>query len=424
MRVLHLTTEFPPVIYGGLGTAVGGWVTASAREGLTVGVLLVEGELVVDDPSHAGRYGAGYGGVRSHPALQEVEGGERAVMDGRGIRFFQASWSDAVEVGIRLAERWRPDIVHLHTAMVWPVAQAMQRHGSRPLVYHVHSVDKAEYEIGQEPQPWLAHSLAQEEAIASADRLIALSLDERDLLAAYYPHARHRIRVVGNGIDELAGSERPLRAGGVERPPLVLYSGRLVERKGIRELLAAIPRVLEAAPDARFVLAGGPPPLSGAEVAAQWWSPELDPHRSQIHFTGWLSPSDLAAWYRAADVLVVPSRYEPFGMVILEGMIHDLAIVASDVGGPGEILEHGRTGLLFPPRDVDALAGAISRVVCDRELRRQLGRAAQEEARRSWTWPKRVVSMRRVYEELVSPAQGSDGPRPRHAEVVAVGAAA
>ena len=76
--------------------------------------------------------------------------------------------------------------------------------------------------------------------------------------------------------------------------PLVLYSGRLVERKGIRELLAAIPRVLEATPNARFVLAGGPPPLSGPEVAAQWLTPELEPHLERIHFTGWLSPFCLA----------------------------------------------------------------------------------------------------------------------------------
>ena len=403
MRVLHLTTEFPPVIYGGLGTAVGGWVTASARQGITAGVLLVEGELVVDDPAGAARYGGIRAAARRHPATREVEGGEQAVVDERGIRFFPASSSSAVDVGIRLAERWQPDVVHLHTAMVWHVAEAMQRQAARPLVYHVHSVDRAEYEIGHEPSPWLAHSLAQEVAIASADRLIALSADERDLLAAYYPEAAGRVRVVGNGIDELPPADRRRWDTHNEGGPLVLYSGRLVERKGIRELLAAIPGVLEVAPTARFVLAGGPPPLTGAEVAAQWWTPELEPHRSQIHFTGWLSPSELSAWYRAADVLVVPSRYEPFGMVILEGMIHGLALVASDVGGPAEILDHGRTGLLFRPKDVGALTDALVRVVKDGRLREQLGRAAEEDARRHWTWPARVRSMRRVYEELLPP---------------------
>ncbi len=260
MRVLHLTTEFPPVIYGGLGTAVGGWVTASAEAGMTMGVLLVEGELVIDDPAGSARYGAGGPAGRTRLQDREIEGGERAVVDRAGIRFFQESWAGAAAAGVRLARRWQPDIIHLHTAMVWPVAQAIQRQTSIPLVYHVHSVDKAEYEIGQEPQPWLAHSEAQEQAIASADRLIALSQDERDLLASYYPEARDRIRVVGNGIHEPAADGPPARPR-CPGQPLVLYSGRLVERKGIRELLAAIPRVLEAAPTTRFALAGGPPNL-------------------------------------------------------------------------------------------------------------------------------------------------------------------
>src|SRR6266699_5183996 len=87
-RILHLTTEFPPVIYGGLGTAVGGWVTASARAGMTMGVLLVEGELVIDDPAGSARHGAG-GRGGTHPLAREIEGGERAVVDRAGIRFFQ-----------------------------------------------------------------------------------------------------------------------------------------------------------------------------------------------------------------------------------------------------------------------------------------------------------------------------------------------
>ena len=400
-----MTTEFPPVIYGGLGTAVGGWVTASARAGMAMGVMLVEGELVVDDPG-ARRYGGPHEPLRRAGALREVEGGARAVVDRDGIRFFQSTWDQATEAGVRLARRWQPDIVHLHTAMVWPQARAIQQHTKRPLVYHVHSVDRAEYEIGHEPQPWLAHSHAQDAAIAHADRLIALSRDERDLLAAYYPEARDRIRIVGNGIDESATHGPCRRRGRPDGPKMVLYSGRLVERKGIRDLLDAIPAVLHAAPDTRFVLAGGPPPLSGAQVAEQWLTPELERHRSQIHFTGWLTPAELADWYRAADVLVVPSRYEPFGMVLLEGMLHGLPIVSSDVGGPGEILEDGRTGLLFPPRDIDRLAEAITALVLDEALRSHIGDGGAREVRRSWTWPRRVARMRDVYRELV-PALGA-----------------
>jgi glycogen(starch) synthase len=393
MRILHLTTEFPPIIYGGLGTAVGGWVTGSARSGVDVGVLLIEGPLADDE--HGGN---SYG--RPHPAPPQPWG---ETVERGGITFFQASTGDAVQAGLEAVERWQPDIIHLHTAMIWHVAAAIRAETGKPLVYHVHSVDRAEYELGHEPNQWLAQAVEQTEAIRSSDRLIALSESERELLAYYYPDDCDRIRIVGNGIDDSDEAQQAAFAKRHADSPLVLYSGRLVERKGIHELLAAIPDVLDEEPRARFALAGGPPAVEGEEVARQWLPPELDRYRSRIHFTGWLSPRQVEEWYRAADVLVVPSRYEPFGMVILEGMLHGLPIVAASVGGPAEILDDEQTGLLFPPRDAHALAKAVLRLVKSVSLRRRIGTAAAREVRSRWMWPRRVERMRAVYREL-SPA--------------------
>jgi glycogen(starch) synthase len=394
MRVLHLTTEFPPVIYGGLGTAVGGWVTASARAGISVAVQLVEGPLIVDGGVTSTYYGYGYGGFRTAAPTAQARPASG------NVPFFQSSWSRAIELGIRTVQTWQPDVVHLHTAMLWYVADAIKSATKVPLVYHVHSVDRAEYEIGYEPNPWLAHSHAQDQAIAASDRLIALTRSEADLLARYYPEVRAKVRVVGNGIDDSeearAAAFRPRPPG----PPLVLYSGRLVERKGIRELLDAIPRVLDAAPGTCFVLAGGPPPLTGDQVAQQWLTTQHASYRDRIYFTGWLSPRDVYRWYATADVLVVPSRYEPFGMVVLEGMLHGLPVIAAKVGGPADILEHGHTGLLFPPRDVTALAAAIGRLVENAEERRRMGHAAARDVRRTWLWERLVPEMLEVYEEL------------------------
>src|SRR5712671_2734761 len=348
MRILHLTTEFPPVIYGGLGTAVGGWVTATARAGISVAVQLVEGPLILDGSMagnyHGYGYGYGYGyggGNRRGPSRS------READLGGTVRFFLSSWSNAIERGIRAVNTWRPDVIHLHTAMLWYVAEAIQAATRTPIIYHVHSVDRAEYEIGHEPNPWLAHSQAQDHAIAASDGLIALTQSESELLIRYYPAMRAKIHVVGNGIEDSEAARAAAFRTRPPGPPLVLYSGRLVERKGIRELLDAIPKVLDAVPDVQFVLAGGPPPLSGDEVAAQWLTPQHACYRDRIHFTGWLSPNDVYRWYAAADILVVPSRYEPFGMVVLEGMLHGLPIIAADIGGPADILQHGTTGLLF-----------------------------------------------------------------------------
>jgi glycogen synthase len=386
MRVLHLTTEFPPIIYGGLGTAVGGWVTGSARSGLDVAVLLVEGPLADD--------GLLYG--HPHPAAHAAG----ATVERSGITFFQASSTNAVEVGLEAVRRWQPDIIHLHTAMIWHVADAIRRQTGKPLVYHVHSVDRAEYELGHEPNQWLAQATEQSAAIVSSDRLIALSESESELLRYYYPEECERIRIVGNGIDDSTTARQSAAKARATASPLVLYSGRLVERKGIHELLAAIPAVLAAEPRTRFVLAGGPPSLSGEELERQWLPPELEPYRSRIHFTGWLSPSQVDEWYAAADVLVVPSRYEPFGMVVLEGMLHGLPIVAADVGGPAAILKHARTRVPFPPRDSGALARALAKLVKSTRLRARIGAAAAREVRDRWMWPQRVERMRAVYNEL------------------------
>jgi glycogen(starch) synthase len=394
MRILHITTEFPPVVFGGLGTAVGGLVHASASSGLTVAVLLIGGVLGVS--------GAGYGRPGLPARRQGVDSG---IVGPNGITFFQISPFDPAEAAIRIVQEWRPDIIHLHTAWIWPFAAAILDRTQLPMVYTVHSVDRAEYEIGQELGHILEHTIEQEIAIAQATRMIALTENEAGLLRHYYPGSDGRIRIVGNGIDESEAARLRCERAIATDSPLVLYSGRLVERKGIRDLVAAIPYVLEHAPHTRFVFAGGPPPLSGDEVARQWLSDECLRYRDRIHFTGWLSATELARWYESADIQVVPSRYEPFGMVVLEGMLYGLPIVAAAVGGPQEILEHDKTGLLFPAADVKALGEAILRLVQDANLRQQLGATAAAEVRARWLWPRLVSKMATVYREAVGQQQ-------------------
>ena len=388
MRVLHVTTEFPPIIYGGLGTAVGGLVKASARSEMKVGVLLIGGALVID-----GQVFDAYGS----PSLGHAQLPSGVVRSADGIEFVQIPWN-AVSPAVDFVRHWRPDIVHLHTHWAWPAARAIQEQTQTCLVYTVHSVDRAEYELGEEGPNLLDRCSDQEAALAAADRVIALTRHERRLLHRYYPWVRRQVRVVGNGVDAPTITDADRESEQPKTSVIVLYSGRLVDRKGIPELLSAIPEVLARAPNTRFVFAGGPAHWGAADVERQWLHHGLHPYRGQIQFTGWLSPTQVAGWYRRADILVVPSRYEPFGMVMLEGMLHGLPIVAAASGGPKEILRHGRTGLLFAPKDVTGLIDALVRLIEDTPLRRKIGKAAARSVRRRWLWSSTVEQMRAVYQ--------------------------
>src|SRR5919204_4162061 len=289
-RILHLTREYPPVVWGGLGTAVGGLASASAQAGLSVGVLLV-----------------GVAGYESYghivPAGHPPAGLDQPAVDAAGVQIFPTGYQDAAGRAVELVRQWQPDVIHIHPVELWPIAQTIQQEVGTPLVYTVHSLNLAEYAIGQEPPEILNLWRTQEQLIGAADRVIVISRSEAALLADYYPAATRRVRIIGNGIHDRPLPPRRQRGNG--QPVTVLYTGRFVDRKGISDLLAAIPHVLHQAPQTRFVFVGGYG--CGHDVERDWLPPALHHARSRIHFTGWLGPDENGRWDDSADLLAVPS---------------------------------------------------------------------------------------------------------------------
>jgi glycogen synthase len=371
MRVLHLSTEFPPFIYGGLGTVVGGLTAALAREGLDVAVLIIgsrdpyDGRQTKNTGATAGRCGA--------------------------VALY---WTEQIEVdaALRFVRWWKPDVIHLHSCYVAWIGLAIQRETEIPLVYHVHSLDRAEYELGEEPWVCIQQWETQRTVIENADRVIVLSESERRLVCDYAPAATERMEIAGNGVDDIVVADRSSRDELV-----ILFTGRFVNRKGIHELFAAMEPVLRAVPNARFVLAGGHRECTAQQMTDSWMPPLPAPLRSRVEFTGWLDAGGMNVHYKTSDILVVPSWYEPFGMVVLEGMLNQLAIVATNVGGPAEILQNEQTALLIEPRDENAIAAALIRLCRDDVLRRRLAVAAAQEVRRTWLWRERVQTIIDVY---------------------------
>ena len=387
MRVLHITTEYPPLVYGGLGTAVGGLVTASAHAGLQVAVLLV-----------------GHGEI---PAYYESDRRLRpevavpAEASNTSVIIWAVPHAIAVSASIEFARRWNPDVIHVHVFWLAHVADAVRSATGAPLVYTVHSLDRAEYELGQGPQECLSQWPIQADLISAADRVIALTEDERELVAQYCPAASGRVHVVGNGIaDTQHARMSSWNRRHSEESLTILYTGRFVDRKGIAELLNAAPAILSESPRTRLVMAGGHRHATAHEMADYWLPSTCEPFRDRIIFTGWLSTEELCEWYAKADILVVPSWYEPFGMVVLEGMLYGLAIVATLVGGPKEILSSERTGLFCKARDVTTLATQVIRLIHDPALRLRLGHEAAIAVRSSWLFKHVLRKMVEVYADV------------------------
>jgi glycogen(starch) synthase len=389
MRILHLTTEFPPIIYGGLGIAVGGLVKASAGAGIDVGVLLFGGS------EDAGTYAG--------PRAEAAGDADRTALRQGDISVIKLSTFDDLDKVERIARAIAPDIIHLHSFWLWSQAQGLRERLGVPLVYTVHSLDKAEYEVGYGPPECVTQWVQQESVVYAADRIIALTGSERRLVTDYCPGIENRIRIIGNGVDAIPTRRKSRRAAS---EAVVLFSGRFVERKGLWDLLDAIPLVHAQFPDVRYVLAGGHRNCSGADMEGWLMSPALREVGSRITFTGWLTSEQMARQYDEADILVVPSWYEPFGLVVLEGMLHGLAVAASAVGGPAEIIEHGRTGHLFPPRSPGALAASVLELVGNVSERKRMAAAAGRAVREKWLWPRIVMQMTSVYAELLPKDRG------------------
>src|SRR5580693_9222867 len=179
---------------------------------------------------------------------------------------------------------------------------------------------------------------------------------------------------------------------------LVLLVGRLVYEKGFQLALDALPTVIEQVPGVRFVVAGSG--THEAELKAQAKRLGLDAHGK---FLGWIGDDALHSLYRIADLCVVPSIYEPFGLVALEAMASGCPCIVADTGGLREVVPAGeRVGLRFNGGDAEHLGVMIERLLVDEQLRDRLVTEASEHVL-SFDWSDVAQRTMGVYRELAGP---------------------
>lgn len=265
----------------------------------------------------------------------------------------------------RAARALQPDLLHTHLVHADVYGAAAATVLRLPLVATKHNDDPFKLGLFRYAERLLARR---------AHTLIAITGALGRFYAERVGVPEGKVRVIHYGLDELPPAWGPNPA--VELPAgsrVLLAIGRLVDQKGLETAVAALPAVLERQPAARLLVLGEGPlrgHLAGQAASLGVGDALLLPGRA----------GDVAAWLRAADVLVHPARWEGFGLVLLEAMLAELPVVATQVSAIPEIVADGETGFLVPPGDATALADAVSRVLADDTLAERLGRAGRRRA--------------------------------------------
>jgi glycosyltransferase involved in cell wall biosynthesis len=422
-RVLMLGWEFPPRISGGLGTACHGLATALVAQGVDLTFVLPR---VFGDEDRTVRF-ASAGGAGSDPAARIVAVGSdlvpvdsllapyldrRAYEEARRSRPYSGAHDpNRMRVSARpldfhghygpdlfaevrryatavasIARTGTYDVVHAHDWMTYPGGRAAAETARAPFVAHVHASEFDRNAAGPDPEI----VAIERDALRAADRVVCVSRYTAGVVRSRYRVDPARLRVVHNAWTRPARrAPRPSRS----RPPTVLFLGRVTAQKGPATFLEAAARVARSVPAARFVLAGSGDLLPRmVERAAEEGLSE------RVHFTGFLDGPAVARMYARADVLVVPSLSEPFGITPLEAAGYSVPTILSERSGVAEVLPSART---VPPKDARALASKIVDLLRRPRARRALGRAARREALRL-RWSTRARETIRVYREVLS----------------------
>jgi len=389
MRVLCLATEFPPAHGYGLGRYTYEHCQALAAAGAEVHVVCNNYDAA------RGAYRDGGVQVLNVPFLLPFQGYNSTadILQGNVTLFTRAA--------ALLREHGPYDVIQTHDWLAASAGVALRGTFEVPLVVTMHDT-----EVGKrlgEPTPEQDYVAQMEGWICEKAEAVCANSDflKQELTAAYAV-AVERITVVGCGVNPerfvVDVDPRLFKSlfGGPDEA-LLLFVGRLVPIKGPQVLLEALPKILSFLPAARLVLAGEGPLREPLQRRAQ----ELG-LSERVRFLGHVQGQPLAALYRCADVLVVPSLYEPLGMVALEGMVCRTPIVAADTGGLAEIVEEERTGLKVPPNDPHALACAIVRLQATPALGREMSGNGQRQAIEHHDWSEVARRSLDLYDTLSS----------------------
>lgn len=392
MKIMMLSWEYPPKSVGGLAQHVYDLTEALARTGEDVHLVTV--------------------GTKGAPEFEDVRG-----VKVYRVNPYEVSSGDFVhwvtQLNLALLERAVSvindegafNIVHGHDWLVAYASRAIKHAYRLPLVTTIHATEYGRnYGLHNDMQRHI--SQLEWWMIYESWMVICCSRYMKGELQHVFQAPGDKLRIIPNGVNtanfQLKSNLYRREDYASPRQQIVLYVGRLVREKGVQVLIDAIPHILKYRPDTKFIIAGKGPYENNLknQAAARGVA-----HR--VYFTGYVNDDLRNALYSYASVSVIPSLYEPFGIVALEAMAAKSPVIVSDVGGLGEIIQHGVDGLKAYPGNSQSLADMVISLLGNPGLADNIRRQAYVKVQREYNWLEIARQTKEVYRLVLNARRAS-----------------
>ncbi len=377
VRILMLSWEYPPLVVGGIAAHVEGLATALHRAGHEVVVASLHHPDVGDDETTDG-----VRVLRADPSLPWLP-------DDSLVARMASANHQLVQLAARLGD-WRPEVVHAHDWLVAWAGDTLTALFDVPLVATIHATERGRH--GGHLPPGVPGEINSVEwwLTYQAREVIACSRFMVREVVQGFELPGEKVHLVPNGVDVQRWAAAA--ATGDVREPLVVAWGRIQYEKGFQVLARAIGELRHRVPGIRCVIAG-----RGTYLAELQSQVDMEGVGDLVQLAGFVPDAELKALVARASCVVIPSLYEPFGIVALEGMAAGAPTVVARTGGLAEIVGGTDAGMLFEPGNLHELADRIEEVWVDPAAAARLRDNAADLLRRTYTWDAIAVATLDVY---------------------------
>ena len=289
------------------------------------------------------------------------------------------------------------DVIHAHDWLVAYSAKSIKESYNIPLISTIHATESGRNSgIHDETQRYINDS--EWMLTYESSEVIVNSNYMKNEVQRLFGLPYDKINVIPNGVNLQLFSNVNIdydfrRQYAMDNEKIILYVGRLVYEKGIQNLIAAMPKVLDRYHDSKLIICGRGGMIDELREQVKYLGIE-----NKVYFAGYCDSKKMQKMYKCADVAVFPSTYEPFGIVAIESMLSGTPTIVSDVGGLNEIIEHGVTGMKSYAGNANSIADSVLSLLFDPKLCANISQNAIKKVKENYNWSKITDSTYYVYQ--------------------------